>query len=162
MLMAITWPQTVSSLERQYPPWIFRGKSADLIQLPKLVLGECEFNRCEIVLKLVETFRANNDRGYHRAGRQLSHLVPEIYGARPTLFRIRWCQRACRRPAQMDSNRQLGIREGHKAAKGINGLYPCTHSLARPKARKRTIMNRSVQWTHLLFYTVSGRNRSVL
>ena len=66
MLMAITWPQTVSSLERQYPPWIFRGKSADLIQLPKLVLGECEFNRCEIVLKLVETFRANNDRGYHR------------------------------------------------------------------------------------------------
>src|ERR1700676_2380027 len=66
MLMAITSPQTVSSLERQYPPWIFRGKSADLIQLPKLVLGEREFNRCEIVLKLVETFRANNDRGYHR------------------------------------------------------------------------------------------------
>src|ERR1700677_496124 len=66
MLMPITWPQTVSSLERQYPPWIFRGKSADLIQLPKLVLGEGEFNRCEIVLKLVEAFRANNNRGHHR------------------------------------------------------------------------------------------------
>src|SRR5271156_2834420 len=66
MLMAITWPQTVSSLERQHPPWIFRGKSADLIQLPKVVLGEREFNRCEIVLKLVEPFRTNNDRGHHR------------------------------------------------------------------------------------------------
>src|ERR1700677_2811048 len=66
MLIAITWPQTVGSLKRQYPPGIFRGKSADLIQLPKLVLGECDFNRCEIVLKLVEAFRANNDRGYHR------------------------------------------------------------------------------------------------
>src|ERR1700722_8338837 len=66
MLMAITWPQTVSSLERQYPPWIFSEKSADLIQLPEPVLGECEFNRCEIVLKLVEAFRANNDRGHHR------------------------------------------------------------------------------------------------
>jgi hypothetical protein len=65
MLIAINWPQTVRSLERQRPPWILRGKSADLIQLPKLVLGECEFDRCEIVLKLVETFRANDDRGYH-------------------------------------------------------------------------------------------------
>ena len=26
------------------PPWMLRGKSADLIQLPKLVLGECEFD----------------------------------------------------------------------------------------------------------------------
>ena len=52
MLMAITWPQTVSSLERQHPPWILRGKSADLIQLPKLVLAECEFDRREIVLNL--------------------------------------------------------------------------------------------------------------
>ena len=58
---AIDWPQTVGSLERQHPPWIFRGKSADLIQLPKLVLGECEFDRREIVLKLVEAFRANDD-----------------------------------------------------------------------------------------------------
>src|SRR5271170_4070224 len=66
MLMAITWPQTVSSLERQHPPWIFRGKSADLIQLPELVLGECELDRRQIVLKLVDAFRANDDRGYHR------------------------------------------------------------------------------------------------
>src|SRR6202011_5250979 len=66
MLIAITWPQTVSSLERQHPPWILRGKSADLIQLPKLVLAECEFDCREIVLKLVEAFRANDDRGYHR------------------------------------------------------------------------------------------------
>jgi hypothetical protein len=65
-LSAITWPQTVGSLERQHPPWILRGKSADLIQLPKLVLGECEFDRREIVLKLVEAFRANDGRGYHR------------------------------------------------------------------------------------------------
>src|ERR1700724_2855633 len=66
MLMAITWPQTVSSLERQHPPWILGGKSADLIQLSKLVLGEFEFDRREIVLKLVEAFRANDDRGHHR------------------------------------------------------------------------------------------------
>ncbi len=58
--------QTVGSLERQHPPWILGGKSADLIQLPKLVLAECEFDRREIVLKLVEALRANDDRGYHR------------------------------------------------------------------------------------------------
>jgi hypothetical protein len=40
------------------------------------------------------------------------------------------------RPAQMVSNRQLGIREGHKTAKGIKGLYPYRHSLAGPKARQ--------------------------
>src|ERR1700738_3735764 len=64
-LPAINWFQTVGSLERQHPPWILRGKSADLIQLPKLVRGECEFDRREIVLKLVEAFCANYDRGYH-------------------------------------------------------------------------------------------------
>ena len=30
--------QAVGSLEGQYPPWIFWGKRADLIQLPELVL----------------------------------------------------------------------------------------------------------------------------
>jgi hypothetical protein len=49
-----TGSQTVGSLERQHPPWILTGKSADTIQLPKLVLGECELDRREIVLKLVE------------------------------------------------------------------------------------------------------------
>ena len=58
--------QPIGALKRKHPPWILRGKSADLIQLPKLVLGECEFDRREIVLKLVEAFRANDDRGYHR------------------------------------------------------------------------------------------------
>jgi hypothetical protein len=48
------------------PTWILTGKSADLIQLAKLVLSECEFDRREIVLKLVEAFRANDDRGYYR------------------------------------------------------------------------------------------------
>ena len=65
-LPAINWFQTVGSLERQHPPRILSGKSADLIQLPKLILAECEFDRCEIVLKLVKAFRANDDRGYHR------------------------------------------------------------------------------------------------
>ena len=83
MLMPITWPQTVSSLERRYPPWIFRGKSADLIQLPKLVLGEGEFNRCEIVLKLVEAFRANNNRGH-----QKSHASERRAGLHPCAFAI--------------------------------------------------------------------------
>jgi hypothetical protein len=55
------WIQPVGALERQHPPWILGGKGADLIQLPKLVLGECEFDRREIVLKLVEAFRANDD-----------------------------------------------------------------------------------------------------
>src|SRR3984957_8185419 len=58
-LPAIDWPQTVGRLERQHPPWILRGQSADLIQLPKLIFGECDFDRGEIVLKLVEAFRAN-------------------------------------------------------------------------------------------------------
>src|SRR4030081_972753 len=65
-LAAINWLQTVGSLERQRPPWILGGKSADLVQLPKLVLGECEFGRREVILKLVEAFRANDDRGYYR------------------------------------------------------------------------------------------------
>src|SRR6202030_2466307 len=60
------WIQPVGALEWQHPPWILTGKSADLIQLPKLVLGECEFDRREIVLKLVQAFRANDDRGDHR------------------------------------------------------------------------------------------------
>src|ERR1700720_2746739 len=66
MLIAISWLQTVSSLERQHPPWILRGKNADLIQLPQFVLGEREFDRREVVVQLVEAFRANDDRGYHR------------------------------------------------------------------------------------------------
>src|SRR6266446_4694570 len=65
-LPAINWLQTVGSLERQHPPWILGGKGADLIQLPKLILGERELERREIVLKLVEAFRADDDRGYHR------------------------------------------------------------------------------------------------
>ena len=65
-LRAINYLQTVAPLERQHPSWILRGQSADLIQLPKLVLGECKFDRREIVLKLVEAFRTNDDRGYHR------------------------------------------------------------------------------------------------
>jgi hypothetical protein len=41
------WLQTVGSPERQHPPGILGGKNADLIQLPKLVLGETEFDRRE-------------------------------------------------------------------------------------------------------------------
>jgi hypothetical protein len=63
---AINWLQTVGALERQHPPWILTGKSADLIQVPKLVLGQCELNSRESVLTLVEAFRANDDRGYYR------------------------------------------------------------------------------------------------
>jgi hypothetical protein len=44
-LPAINWPETVGSLDRQHPARILRRKSADLIQLPKLVWGECEFDR---------------------------------------------------------------------------------------------------------------------
>jgi hypothetical protein len=45
--VGINWLQTVGCLE-------LIGKSADLIQHLKLVLSECEFNRREIVLELVE------------------------------------------------------------------------------------------------------------
>src|SRR6202045_4718746 len=69
-LPAINWLQTVGSLEWQHPPWIFRGKHADLVQLPKLVLGEVGFSRREIILKLVEAFRANDDGGYCRLGQE--------------------------------------------------------------------------------------------
>src|SRR6266436_7135929 len=42
-LQAINWLQTVGSLEWEHPPWILWRKRADLIQSPKLVLGESEF-----------------------------------------------------------------------------------------------------------------------
>jgi hypothetical protein len=61
-LPAINQLQTVGSLEWQHPTWILKWKSADLIQLPKLVMGERELHRREIVLKLVEAFRGNDDR----------------------------------------------------------------------------------------------------
>src|SRR5258705_13798214 len=48
-LPTISGPHAVGSLERQHPSWILKGKGADLIQLPKLVLCECEFDRREIV-----------------------------------------------------------------------------------------------------------------
>src|SRR6476660_9947024 len=64
-LPTINGLQTIGSLGRQHPPWILGGKSADLIQLPKIVLGECDFDRREIVLKLIEALRANDDRGDH-------------------------------------------------------------------------------------------------
>jgi hypothetical protein len=63
---AINWLQTAGVLGRQHPPWILMGKSADLIQVRKVVLGQCEFDRRESVLTLVEAFRANDDRGYYR------------------------------------------------------------------------------------------------
>src|SRR6202521_4269589 len=53
-------------MQKYLPKPELGGKSADLIQLLKLVLGECEFDRREIVLKLVEAFRANDDRGYYK------------------------------------------------------------------------------------------------
>ena len=55
---AINWLQKVGALEPQHPPWILTGKSADLIPVPKLVLGPCEFDRRESVLTMVEAFRA--------------------------------------------------------------------------------------------------------
>src|SRR6202045_1308015 len=67
---AINWLQAVGALEWPHPPWILRGKHADLVQLPKLVLGEVGFSRREIILKLVEAFRANDDRGYCRLGQE--------------------------------------------------------------------------------------------
>src|ERR1700682_1990820 len=86
-LPAINWLQTVGSLERQHPPWIPWGKRAHLIQLPKLVLGEWEFDRREIILKLVEAFRANDDRGYHRllqepCERDTRRTTPTRFGER--------------------------------------------------------------------------------
>src|SRR6476660_5831919 len=65
-LPTINWLQTIGSLGQQHPPWILGGKRTHLIQLPKLVGGECDFDRSKIVLKLVEAFRANDDRGDHR------------------------------------------------------------------------------------------------
>src|SRR5260370_35122609 len=84
-LPAINWFQTVGSLDRQHPPWILRCKSAALTHLPKLVLGEGEFDRREIVLKLVEAFRANDDRGYHRLCQQPREREP--CGTTPVCFR---------------------------------------------------------------------------
>src|ERR1700732_1851413 len=86
-LPAIGWPQAVGSLERQHPPWILKGKSADLLQLPNLVLCECEFDRREIVLKLLETFRADDDRGYHRLCQEPRER--ETRGTTPVCFRDR-------------------------------------------------------------------------
>src|ERR1700683_2266215 len=66
MLCAINWLQTIGALKSQHPPGILWGKIADFIQPPKLVLGEREFDRRQIVLKLVTALRANDDRSHHR------------------------------------------------------------------------------------------------
>src|SRR5271169_5231823 len=87
MLPAICRLEPVGSLERQHPPWILRGKSADLIQLPKLVVGECEFYRREIILKLVQAFRANDDRSYHRLRQEPCER--KTCGTTPVCFRDR-------------------------------------------------------------------------
>src|SRR6266850_7822148 len=62
----------------------------------------------------------------------------------------------------MVSNRQLGIRKATKRP-NESRAYTLTRTASRGRRRvKRTIMNRPVQWMHLLLYTVSSRNRSVL
>jgi hypothetical protein len=63
-----------------------QGESADVIQLPKLVSGEYEFDRREIVLKLVEAFRADDDRGYH--GFAKSHASESRAGLHPCAFAV--------------------------------------------------------------------------
>src|SRR5882757_73734 len=136
-LAAINWLQTVGSLERQHPPWILGGKSADLIQLPKLVLGECEFDRREIVLKLVEAFRANDDRGYHRlrqepcerdtcrtasvCSRDRSHHVEDLPGplfvheGKVVFAAARICSLLVR-PAELAGEQAAGKRTPHEQA----------------------------------------------
>src|SRR5882672_9417216 len=71
-LPAINSLQTVSRLERQHLPRILRGKSTDLIQLPELVLGECEFDRREIAQKL-STDSLCAERGSGRCCRWYLH-----------------------------------------------------------------------------------------
>src|SRR3984893_16408618 len=136
-LPAVDWPQTVGPLKRQHPPWILRGKSTDLIQLPKLVLAECEFDCREIVLKLVEAFRANDDRGYHRfcqepcerktcrttsmCFRDRSHHVEDLPGP---LFvddgkgevRAARIRRLLVRPAELAGKQAAGKRTPHEQA----------------------------------------------
>src|ERR1700722_15310239 len=136
-LPAINWPQAVGFLERQHPPWILRWKSADFIQLPKLVWGECEFDRREVVLKLVEAFRANDDRGYNRlcqepcerdtrsttpvCFRDLSHHVEDLPGplfvhdgkAVYSAARIRGL---LVRPAELAGKQAAGKRTPHEEA----------------------------------------------
>src|ERR1700747_1732952 len=87
MLIAISCTQTVGSLERQHPSGIIKSKSAALIQLPKLILCESEFDRREIVPKLVEAFRANDERGYHRLCQQPCER--DASRATPVFFRDR-------------------------------------------------------------------------
>src|ERR1700722_16382761 len=65
-LPTISGTHAVGSLERQHPSRILGGKSADLIQLFELIECECQFDRREIVLKLVGALRTNDDRGYRR------------------------------------------------------------------------------------------------
>src|SRR6202521_446989 len=74
-------------MQKYLPKPELGGKSADLIQLPKLVLGECEFDRREIVLKLVEAFRANNYRGYYRLRQEPCQR--DTRGTAPVCFRDR-------------------------------------------------------------------------
>src|SRR6202051_3174147 len=134
---AINRLQTVGFLEGQHPPWIFSGKSPDLIQLPKRVLGECEFDRREIVLKLVEAFRANNDRGYYRLCQQpcerdtcrttsmcfrnRSHHVEDLPGPLfvhdgKVVFSAARIRRLLVRPAELAGKQAAGKRTPHKQA----------------------------------------------
>src|ERR1700687_2437288 len=136
-LPAIKWLQTVGSLEWQHPPWIFRGKHADLVQLPKFVLGEHEFSRREIILKLVEAFRANDDRGYYRlcqepcdretcrttamCVRDRSHHVEDLPGPlfvhdRKVVVGAARIRGRLVRPAELAGKQAAGKRTPHKQA----------------------------------------------
>src|ERR1700683_2573157 len=85
MLRAVNWLQTIGALKPQHPPWILWGKIADFIQPPELVLGEGDFDRRQIVLKLVAALRANDDRSHHR----LRQEPCERDTCRTTLVRLR-------------------------------------------------------------------------
>src|ERR1700722_15533742 len=130
--MAISWPEPVGALERQHPPGILRGKSADLIQLPKFILGESEFDRCEIVLKLVKAFCADDDRGYHRLCQE--PCKRETCGTTSVCFRDR-------SHCVEDLPGPLFVHEGEivVGAAGIRGLLIRPAELAgKQPARKRT------------------------
>src|SRR5260370_27901604 len=136
-LPAINWFQTVGSLDRQHPPWILRCKSAALTHLPKLVLGELELDRREIVLKLVEAFRANDDRGYYRlcqepcerdacrttpvCFRDRNHRVEDVPGPlfvhdRKVVFSAARIRGLLVRPAEFSGKQAAGKRTPHEQA----------------------------------------------
>ena len=62
--------QPVGALGRQHPTWVLGRKRTNFVELFDFFLTQFEVDRREIVLKLIEALRSQDDGGHHWLGQQ--------------------------------------------------------------------------------------------